>query len=160
MKARKLSSGNWNCRIMISGKSYSFTDPDKHRCLLRASEFADMAHEDINNPKLVDALDAYVADREDSLSPSTIRGYNSIVRTIRTRSGQVGNKRIMALTDRDIQSIIKGIRTPKTQRNYVNLIQSATGRKFSVKFRNKQSKEIAVPSELGVQGTDCHLPKN
>ena len=152
MKARKLSSGSWNCRIMVNGKSYSFTDPDKHRCLLRASEFADMAHEDISNPKLVDALDAYVADRKDSLSPSTIRGYNSIVRTIRTRFEQVGNKRIMALTDRDIQSIIKGIRTPKTQRNYVNLIQSATGRKFSVKFRNKQSKEIAVPSELEVQG--------
>lgn len=152
MKARKLTSGSWNCRIMVNGKTYSFTDPDKRRCLLRASEFADMAHEDINNPKLVDALDAYVTDRTDALSPSTIRGYNSIVRAIRTRFEQVGNKRIMSLTDRDIQSIIKDIRTPKTQKNYVNLIQSATDRKYSVKFRNKQSKEIAVPSELEVRG--------
>lgn len=152
MKARKLSSGNWNCRIMVNGKSYSFTDSDKHRCLRRASEFAEMCREDVDNPKLADCLERYINDRSDALSPSTIRGYNSIVRTIRTRSEQVGNKRIMALTDRDIQSIIKGIRAPKTQRNYVNLIQSATGRKFSVKFRNKQSKEIAVPSELEVQG--------
>ena len=152
MKPRKLPSGSWNVRIMCNGKSYSFTDPDKHRCIRRASEFAEMCHEDIDNPRLADCLEKYVADRADSLSPSTIRGYNSIVRAIRTRFEQVGNKRIMSLTDRDIQSVIKGIRAPKTQRNYVNLIQSATGRKFSVKFRNKQSKEIAVPSELEVQG--------
>ena len=152
MKARKLTSGSWNVRIMISGKSYSFTDPDKHRCIRRASEFAEMCHEDIDNPRLADCLEKYVTDRTDSLSPSTIRGYNSIVRAIRTRFEQVGNKRIMALTDRDIQSIIKGIRTPKTQKNYATLIQSATGRKFSVKFRNKLSKEIAVPSEMEVQG--------
>ena len=152
MKARKLSSGNWNCRIMISGKSYSFTDPDKHRCIRRASEFAEMCHEDIDNPKLADCLEKYVTDRTDALSPSTIRGYNSIVRAIRTRFEQVGNKRIMSLTDRDVQSIIKDIRSPKTQKNYIGLVQSATGRKFSVKFRNKQSKEIAVPSEMEVQG--------
>ncbi len=152
MKARKLSSGNWNVRIMVNGKSYSFTDPDKHRCIRRASEFAEMCKEDIENPKLCDCLEKYVSDRADSLSPATIRGYNSIVRAVRTRFEQVGNKRVMSLTDRDIQSIIKDIRTPKTQKNYVNLFQSATGRKFSVKFRNKQSKEIAVPSELEVQG--------
>jgi integrase len=111
-----------------------------------------MCHEDIDNPRLADCLEKYVTDRTDSLSPSTIRGYNSIVRAIRTQFEQVGNKRIMALTDRDIQSIIKGIRTPKTQRNYVNLISSATGRKFSVHYRNKRPKEIQVPTALEVLG--------
>ena len=53
MKARKLTSGSWNVRIMICGKSYSFTDPDKHRCIRRASEFAEMCHEDIDNPRLL-----------------------------------------------------------------------------------------------------------
>lgn len=152
MKPRKLPSGSWNCRIMINGKTYSFTDPDKRRVMRRASEFADMVHEDVENPKLADCLEKYVSDRTDTLSPATIRGYNSIVRAIRTRFEQVGNKRIMSLTDRDIQSIIKDIRTPKTQKNYTNLIQSATGRKFSVKYRMKLPKETAVPSELEVQG--------
>lgn len=152
MKARKLSSGNWNCRVMVHGTVYSFTDPDKHRCIRRASEFAEMCHEDMENPKLADAIDAFISERSDNLSPATIRGYSSIARTVRARSPQTANKRCLSLTDKDIQSIIKPISSPKTQRNYVNLIQSATGRKFSVKFRNKLSKEIAVPSEMEVQG--------
>ena len=29
MKARQLPSGAWNCRIMVEGQTYSFTDGDK-----------------------------------------------------------------------------------------------------------------------------------
>ena len=125
MKPRRLPSGSWNVRIMINGKSYSFTDPDKRRVMRRASEFAEMCHEDIDNPKLIDCLEKFVEEREGSLSPATIRGYNSIVRAVRTRFEQVANKRILSLTDKDIQTIIREIDSPKTQKNYVNLIQSA-----------------------------------
>ena len=151
MKARQLPSGSWNVRIMCNGKSYSFTDPDKRRVMRRAAEFAEQCREDIDNPRLADALEKYVEERAESLSPATIRGYNGIVRAIRTQS-PIANKRIMSLTDRDIQTIIRNIDSPKTQRNYVNLIESATGRKFSVKFRNKMPKEVAVPSDLEVLG--------
>ena len=151
MKARKLPSGSWNCRIMVNGKSYSFTDPDKRRCLRRASEFAEQCHEDVDNPRLADALEKYVEERTESLSPATIRGYNSIVRAVRTYSA-IADKRIISLTDKDIQMIIRNIDSPKTQRNYVNLISSATGRKFSVKFRNKLPKEVAVPSDQEILG--------
>ena len=151
MKPRKLPSGSWNVRIMCNGKSYSFTDPDKRRVMRRAAEFAEQCREDIDNPRLADALEKYVEERTESLSPATIRGYNSIVRAIRTQP-PIANKRIMSLTDHDIQAIIRNIETPKTQRNYVNLIESATGRKFSVKFRNKLPKEVAVPSDLEVLG--------
>ena len=152
MKARKLPSGSWNVRIMINGKSYSFTDPDKHRVMRRASEFAEMCHEDMDNPKLINCLEKFVEEREGSLSPATIRGYNSIVRAIRTRFEQVANKRILSLTDKDIQTIIREIDSPKTQKNYITLIQSATGRKFSPIFRKKLPKEVAVPSDLEVLG--------
>ncbi len=151
MKPRRLPSGSWNVRIMCNGKSYSFTDPDKRRVMRRAAEFAEQCREDVDNPRLADALERYVKERAESLSPATIRGYNSIVRAIRTQS-PIANKRIMSLTDRDIQTIIRNIDSPKTQRNYVNLIKSATGRKFSVKFRNKLPKEIAVPTALEVLG--------
>ena len=151
MKARQLPSGSWNVRIMCNGRSYSFTDPDKRRVMRRAAEFAEQCREDVDNPRLADALEKYVEDRTEFLSPATIRGYNSIVRAIRTQP-QIANKRIMSLTDRDIQTIIRNIDSPKTQRNYVNLIESATGRKFSIKFRNKLPKEVAVPSDLEVLG--------
>ena len=151
MKPRKLPSGSWNVRVMCNGRSYSFTDPDKRRVMRRAAEFAEQCREDVDNPRLADALEKYVEERAESLSPATIRGYNSIVRAIRTQP-PIANKRIMSLTDRDIQTIIRNIETPKTQRNYVNLISSATGRKFSVKFRNKLPKEIQVPTALEVLG--------
>ena len=151
MKPRKLPSGSWNVRVMCNGRSYSFTDPDKRRVMRRAAEFAEQCREDIDNPRLADALEKYVEERTESLSPATIRGYNSIVRAIRTQP-PIANKRIMSLTDHDIQAIIRNIETPKTQRNYVNLIESATGRKFSVKFRNKMPKEVAVPSDQEVLG--------
>ena len=151
MKPRKLPSGSWNVRVMCNGRSYSFTDPDKRRVMRRAAEFAEQCREDIDNPRLADALEKYVEERTESLSPATIRGYNSIVRAIRAQP-PIANKRIMSLTDHDIQAIIRNIETPKTQRNYVNLIESATGRKFSVKFRNKMPKEVAVPSDLEVLG--------
>lgn len=152
MKARQLPSGNWNVRVMCNGRTYSFTDPNKRRALRRAAEFAEQCHEDMDNPRLIDCLEKFLEERTGTLSPATIRGYSSIVRAVRTRFEQVGNKRIMALTDQDIQSVIKHLPSPKTQRNYVNLISNATGRKFSVKFRNKQAKEVAVPSDLEVLG--------
>ena len=152
MKARKLSSGNWNCRIMVNGKSYSFTDPDRRRCLRRASEFAEQCREDVDNPRLADALESFVESRSADLSPATVRGYASIVRATRTRAPQIAQKRTFALTDRDVQALINPLQSPKTQRNYVNLIEKATGRKFSVHYRNKRPKEIQVPTALEVLG--------
>ena len=127
MKARKLKSGNWNVRVMVRGKSYSFTDPDRRRCLRRASEFAEQCREDVDNPRLADALESFVESRSADLSPATVRGYASIVRTTRTRAPQIAQKRTFALTDRDIQVLINTLQSPKTQRNYVNLIEKATG---------------------------------
>ena len=152
MKARKLSSGNWNVRVMVRGKSYSFTDPDRRRCMRRASEFAEQCREDVDNPRLADALEGFVSSRSADLSPSTVRGYSSIVRATRTRAPQIANKRTFALTDRDIQALINPLQSPKTQRNYVNLIEKATGRKFCVHYRNKRPKEIQVPTALEVLG--------
>lgn len=152
MKARQLPSGSWNVRIMCNGKSYSFTDSDRRRCMRRAAEFADQVKTDVDNPRLIDALERFVSSRSADLSPSTVRGYAGIVRATRTRAPQIASKRIMSLTDRDIQALINPLSTPKTQRNYVNLIEKATGRKFSVHYRNKRPKEIQVPTALEVLG--------
>ena len=152
MKARKLSSGSWNVRVMICGKSYSFTDPDRKTVMRQASAFAAECRENVQNPTLIKCLEDFITERSESLSPSTVRGYASIARTIKARNPAIAQKRVITVTNRDVQELIKKLKTPKTQRNYVNLLRMATGRKFSVKFRNKQSKEIAVPSELEVQG--------
>ena len=152
MKPRKLKSGNWNIRITIHGQTYSFTDPDKNAVRRQASAFAAEVRENIENPPLYKALEDFIEEHRETLSPSTVRSYAGIVRTIRQRHPQIAQKRLVAVTDKDVQDIIKPLRTPKTQRNYVNFIQVATDRKFKVKYKNKPQKHLAIPTELEVAG--------
>ena len=152
MKARKLKSGNWNIRIMVGGQAYSFTDPDRKTVMHQASAFAAECRENVQNPPLYKCLEDFITERSETLSPSTLRAYESIVRAIRKRNPMLAQKRVVALTDKDVQDIIKPLKTPKTQRNYVNFLQIATERKYKVKYRNQKQKHLAIPTELEVAG--------
>ena len=105
-KPRKLPSGNWNIRVMVNGKSYSFTDPDKRTVKRMAAAFADQCREDIDNPKFIDAISDYIDRRTAVLSPASIRGYRSIEKMLRLRHARLCQKRLIAVTDRDIQTVI------------------------------------------------------
>lgn len=152
MKPRKLPSGAWNVRITVNKQTYSFTDYDKKTVMKQAAAFADECRENVANPPLCMCLERFIEEHAESLSPSTQRGYGAIVRTIRKRSPVIGNKRIVTLTNRDIQTVIAPLKTPKTQRNYVHFIQVATGRTFHVKYKNQLPKEMAIPTDLEVLG--------
>ena len=152
MKARKLKSGAWNVRVMIDGQAYSFTDSDRKTVMRQASAFAAECRENVQNPPLYKCLEDFITERSETLSPSTLRAYESIVRAIRKRNPMIAQKRVVALTDKDVQDIIKPLKTPKTQRNYVHFLQSATERKYKVKYRNQKQKHIAIPTELEVAG--------
>lgn len=151
MKPRKLPSGAWNVRIMVSGKTYSFTDPDRREVMRMASAFAAETRENAQNPTLSDCLARFIEGRADTLSPSTIRAYWSIQKAIKDRTPQIANKRIVALTDKDVQNIIKPLKSAKTQRNYVNLIQIATGRSYSVRYLQRPAARVDVPSDQEVR---------
>lgn len=152
MKPRRLPSGSWNVRVTVGGKSYSFTDPDKKVAKKQASAFAAECRENIQNPPLYKCLEDFITERSETLSPSTLRAYESIVRAIRKRNPMIAQKRVVALTDKDVQDIIKPLKTPKTQRNYVNFIQVATERRYKVRYHNQKQKHIAIPTELEVAG--------
>ena len=152
MKPRRLPSGSWNVRIMIDGHTYSFTDSSKRAVMARATAFAVEHRENAVNPPLGKCLEDFIESNRETLSPSTVRAYGSIVRAIRKRTPAVLNKRIVSLTNKDIQSIINPLRAPKTQRNYVNFIQVATGRKFTIKYKIREQKHIRVPTDLEVLG--------
>ena len=152
MKARQLPSGAWNVRITIEGQTYSFTNHDKKTVLHIASEFADNHREKLRNPTLIDALEDYTNEREKTLSPSTIRGYRGILKKIKERNPFIAQKKVISLTNKDIYNIVRPLRTLKTKRNYLNFIQSGTGRKFSIDLIGTASKEIAVPSDIEVKG--------
>ena len=152
MKPRRLPSGAWNCRVMIGGQSYSFTHTDKKTVMRMASDFADAQREKVRNPTLSQACEDFIAEREKTLSPSTIRSYRGIAGKIAERNPSVMQKKVIVLTDKDIYNIVRPLRTLKTKRNYVNFLQSATGRKFSVNLTGTASHEIAVPTDLEVMG--------
>lgn len=152
MKPRRLPSGSWNVRIMIDGHTYSFTHSDRKTVMRMASEFADEHRENAVNPPLGKCLEDFIESNRETLSPSTVRAYGGILRAIQRRNPTIANKRIVSLTNKDIQSIINPLRAPKTQRNYVNFIQVATGRKFTIKYKIREQKHIRVPTDLEVLG--------
>lgn len=150
-KAKKLKSGSWNVRVTVQGKQYSFTDKDKKTALRMAAAFADEVREAVDNPPLIDAVQKYIDDRVGTCSPATLRGYRSIEKTLRANYPALCQKRLVAVTDKDIQSIINGM-SKKTAKNYLGLIQPAAGRKFSVSLPSGRAKEMQVPTDLEVLG--------
>ena len=152
MKARKLPSGSWNVRVTIKGQTYSFTDPDKKTVMRMASDFADAQREKVRNPTLAQACEDFIAEREKTLSPSTLRSYRGIVKKITERNPAIMQKKLIALTDMDILNIVRPLRTVKTKRNYLNFLQVATGKKYDINLSGKASHEIAVPTDLEVMG--------
>ena len=152
MKPRRLPSGAWNVRVTIKGQTYSFTDPDKKTVMRLASEFADKQRDKVRNPTLAQVCEDFIAEREKTLSPSTLRSYRGIVKKITERNPAIMQKKVIALTDMDILNIVRPLRTVKTKRNYLNFLQVAAGRKFNVNFSGKAPREIAVPTDLEVMG--------
>ena len=151
MKARRLPSGSWNCRVMIGGQSYSFTHADKKTVMRMASDFADEYRRKMDNPTLLERMREYVAENEERLSPSTVRSYNGMIRMIAERTPRIASKRLSAITEQDVSEIVRPLRTLKTKRNYVNFIHACTG-KSAGKLTGVSSKRVHVPTELEVKG--------
>ena len=95
--------------------------------------------------------DDFIAEREKTLSPSTIRSYRGIVGKIAERNPSIMQKKVIVLTDKDIYNIVRPLRTLKTKRNYANFIHACTG-KSAGKLTGVSSKRVHVPTELEVKG--------
>lgn len=83
--ARQLSSGSWRCEVYINGERYSFVDKDKDEavrkallCKLTNSGDPDNIRKSHELLTIGDAVDKYVQDRSNVLSPSTVKGYKSM----------------------------------------------------------------------------------
>lgn len=83
---RKLSSGKWFIQLRLGGESVSISDFSKKECLRRAqfakAEYLAGKREKRRQkaPTLTQAIDQYIAQRDNTLSPATIRGYRTIQR--------------------------------------------------------------------------------
>lgn len=100
---RQLSSGNWFIQLRLGGESVSVTAPTDKECirqatLLKAEHKAGkrVAAQNKANPTLRQAIDDYIESRSNTLSPSTIRGYE-IIRDNRFQS--IMDKKIKDIKD-------------------------------------------------------------
>ena len=84
-KIEKTPNGQYYCRLRIGGQSVSVYGATEKECreqatLIKAKHKAGELEEKHGGLTLSKAIDQYIADRENVLSPSTIRGYRGIQR--------------------------------------------------------------------------------
>lgn len=144
-KARKLPSGSWFIQLRIGGESVPVTESSEAKCTAKAMAIKSgllQASKVKALPTLGQSIDSYIANRENVLSPSTIRGYD----TIRQRRFQAYmNENLSKFSDEYCQSIIDAEAptcSPKTLKNSWLLISS------SIFKATGERKAVTLPQEI------------
>lgn len=158
--AKKLPSGSWRVRVYlgkdITGKKIykSFTADTKKEAEYQAAEF--VMHKNIKatsplSMTLGDAMNAYCELKSTVLSPSTMRGYKSLINSHLKNLQPVRlDKLTKDMIQKEINQECKG-RSAKTMRN-VHGFLSAVLQEFYPEFvlntalPKKEKKEIYIPS--------------
>lgn len=137
---KKLPSGSWNVRIQIDGEIYSVTKPSKKECIAEAAALKARVKDARKRTRktLSKAIDAYIEDRENVLSPSTIRGYRAIQRL---RFQTAMPRYIEDITRDQWQRIVNlearkcSAKTLKNAWGFISsVIQDSTGKKITVRL--------------------------
>lgn len=102
-KARKLPSGSWFVQVRTGGESISITKPTEKEAVAEAmavkAGLMQITKTPLSNKALTDAIDAWIENNENRLSPSTIRGYricqdNGFPTLMRMKCSAITNKQI------------------------------------------------------------------
>lgn len=169
-KATQLPSGAWNVRVMVDGKSVSITKPTEKEAIAAAMQIKARKEDGRKHtPKTVSqAIDDYIADRQNVLSPSTVRGYRMIQRN---RFKPYMTKRIGEITAEQWQRAVNSearLCSAKTLRNawlfLSSVITNTTGQKVSVRLPQVIQNDLPfltaeqIPVFLNaIKGTPCEI---
>lgn len=173
---RQLPSGAWTCQIRIGGagerQSISITDDDYDTVYAKAYAYKTgilKQKKTASDITVGEALRRYIDDRKNTLSPSTLRGYEAIARN---RFISFQKRRISTLTQNIIQQTINAesaICAPKTVKNAYRLIESALSyagaKRFNVKLSTvpPSDKPYLLPEQIVtlleyIKGHDAEVP--
>lgn len=143
-KIKQLPSGAYNCYMRLKDadgtvRNISITEPDYATVEAKAKAIKSGIMEAGKQPRhltLTQAVDNYISERSNTLSPSTIRGYRIIQRT---RFKNYMERDVSSFTERRCRSMVNDEATfcsPKTLKNAWRFISSVifneTGERFSV----------------------------
>lgn len=167
---RKLPSGSWNVRVQLDGETYSVTKPTKKECIAEAAALKARVKDarKRNGKSLTKAIDQYIEDRENVLSPSTIRGYKAIQR-LRFQSAM--SRCIDDITPDQWQRLVNmearqcSAKTLKNAWGFISsVIQDATGRKITVRLPQVVANDLPyltaeqIPAFLdAIKGDFCEI---
>lgn len=171
--ATKLKSGNWHVQLRIDGKSIPITKPTKKAAIAEAMAIKEGIIQRKSTPladlTLTAAIDRWMEDNKDRLSPSTVRGYNICKKNgfqsiMQLRCGDLDEKKIARAINLECQKY--SAKTVVNRWRFVSqVIEWATGKKFSPELPQvvKQDAKFLDESELNtflkhIKGLPVEIP--
>lgn len=172
MNIRKLPSGSYQIRQKHKGKEYTITlkhKPSEKEAIRLMAEKLEHTEEINIRESFEEASNEYITAKSKILSPSTIVGYEKILRGI---SKGFKKKRINDITQMDVQkeiNLFAGEHSPKSVRNTHSFISSVLkayrpNMIINTTLPQKVPKELYIPSDEDVRrilerakGTDYEI---
>ena len=172
MTIDKLPSGSYRIRHQIDGRRYTVTIPYKPTKKEAFQLIQDKINGvDVLRKSFADCATEYISGKSHTLSPATIRGYESILRMMpeKLKMSEIG-----AITAWDVQTYMDKLtaegKTPKTVRNYHGFISAvlatfAPETTLSTQLPQKAKNDEYTPSDDDVRailemskGTPYEIP--
>lgn len=129
---KQLPSGAWRCQITVDGKRASVTDEDPEMAQAKAVALRAKLIEQSKTPKdsitLKSAIEGYIAERDNVLSPSTIRGYHVVMdnrfpELMKTKVRDIDESSLQRAINKEAKS-----KSAKTIKNGMGLVISVVSR--------------------------------
>ena len=173
MKIEKLPSGSYRIRKTYKGQVYTVVfdgKPTQKEAMQAMAKELDKVQGKQTSLTFRAAANEYIGTKRNILSPTTIRGYNSALKTISTKFQDI---KIHDITALDIQVEINQLakdHSPKTVRNYHGFISAVLGTfcpnlRISTTLPQKVKNEPYIPSDDDVRrileyakGTEYEIP--
>ena len=178
VKIERLPSGSYRARVHLGGGKYkSITGKDKKAVQLEAAQYEagiadkkESLHDTALDMSLGEAMERYINIKSEILSPSTIRGYDSMRRT---RVPRLVAMRIGDITQEDIQIAINedaAGHDAKSVRNLHGFVSTVLGvyradLHLSTSLPQRKKPHIEIPTQAEVDrmfeyfaGTDMEIP--
>lgn len=159
MKIEKLPSGSYRVRKMYKGKTFTIIfqgKPTQKEVMLKMAEKMERVQENEKSMIFKTAAEKYIESKRNILSPSTIRGYNGIIKQI---SDSFLKENIYDIDAMDVQKEInrfsKG-HSPKSVYNFHGFISSILGMfcpnlKLNTTLPQKVKNEPYIPSDEDIK---------
>lgn len=126
MKITKTKSGKYTTHVAIGigtdgkRKYKRFTYPTKEMVRQKANEFLATHKQTVDIYSLESTIQKYIDERKAVLSPSTIKGYTSLLRVLKDKFPTLAKMNISLITTSDVQNLVSELASTEHARKYIS----------------------------------------